>query len=139
MAGDPKGSRAKHHKPSDLPVQAPTKFEFVINLKTAETLGLTVPLATCQRRRGDRMRRRDFFGLVIASTAFAWSRLTLAQQSGKLPIIGAIPALMKVTSTIPIVFFSLDPLGAGMVKSLARPGGNMTSISPNARCRKQAV
>jgi putative tryptophan/tyrosine transport system substrate-binding protein len=140
------------------------------------------------------MRRRDFLGLVIASTAFAWPRLSLAQQSGKLPIIGfvgatpamwapwtaafvdrlkalgwidgqtvklefrwaegrpelqtqfaqefaklnpsvivaggnAVPALMKVTSTIPIVFFSLDPLGAGMVKSLARPGGNMTGIS----------
>ena len=107
-------------KPADPPVQQPSKFDLVINLKTAKALSITVSNSLAiARRPDDRV-------AVAACPPVAHSRRTDWRWEG--PLLGVNRTKSPYTR-IDEIDPPGDPIGAGLVTSLAYPGGNITGTS----------
>jgi putative tryptophan/tyrosine transport system substrate-binding protein len=73
----------KGEKPADLPVQAPTKYELTINLKTAKALGLDVPQSP--RRRGDRISLPSAHRMLLHLLTAGFSVLPCTKSVSSVP------------------------------------------------------
>jgi hypothetical protein len=82
----------KGAKPADLPVQQVVRVEFVINLRSAKTLGLTFPITLLgSRRRGDRVRRSNPVVIELVGSAAVCFALVLECRPGPIAALCAWP------------------------------------------------
>ena len=112
-------------KPGELPIEAPLRYELVINMNTAKTLGLKLPIDPAACRRGDRVKRR----------ARRWLRLRLLGADQPTPdTSGSISAHSSVPATSSSTLASRTPAPGSLGCSTHRPSAPLRYRSQRRRC-----